>query len=85
MSGFLGSIIGETNAAQKARLDDASEGAKDLTKLVKKRKLVAEAQCPPSDLIQTNDKRKPDSGEREEEILDIAGAAKKARSSNGAA
>ena len=38
MSGILGSILGETQEAQKARLEDASTKATDLTNLVKRKR-----------------------------------------------
>lgn len=39
LSGILGSILGESPEAQKARLDDAAKGANDLTNLVRRKKL----------------------------------------------
>ena len=38
LSGILGSILGESPEAQKAKLEEASEGATDLTNLVKRKK-----------------------------------------------
>ncbi|KAL8794705.1 MAG: hypothetical protein Q9195_002780 [Heterodermia aff. obscurata] len=38
LSGILGSILGESNTAQKTRIEEASKGAKDLTGLVKRKK-----------------------------------------------
>lgn len=38
LSGILGSILGESPAAQQARLTDASNNATDLTNLVKRKK-----------------------------------------------
>lgn len=36
MSGILGSILGESPAAQKERLEEAMRGAKDVSSLVRK-------------------------------------------------
>ena len=45
LGGVLASMLGESAAAQQAKLDEASKGAKDLTSLVvKKRKPVTEEQ-----------------------------------------
>lgn len=41
LSGILGSILGESPAAQQARLTDASNNATDLTNLVKRKKPAA--------------------------------------------
>jgi len=38
LSGILGSILGESPAAQQARIEEATKGAHDLTNLVKRRK-----------------------------------------------
>ena len=38
LSGILGSILGESSEAQKARLEEAATGANDLTNLVRKKK-----------------------------------------------
>ncbi len=38
LTGILGSILGETPAAQKARLEEAAKSAQDLTKLVKRKR-----------------------------------------------
>ena len=38
LSGILGSILGESPEAQKARIEEASKGANDLTQLVKRKK-----------------------------------------------
>ena len=38
LSGILGSILGESPAAQKARVEEATKGAHDLTNLVKRKK-----------------------------------------------
>ena len=40
LSGILGSMLGESPAAQKARLEEASKDAKDLTNLVKRKRPV---------------------------------------------
>ena len=47
LTGILGSILGESPAAQKARLEEASKAAKDLTSLVKKKRPL-EAESPQS-------------------------------------
>ena len=43
LAGILGSMLGESPAAQKARIEEASKGANDLTGLVKKKKQVADS------------------------------------------
>lgn len=40
LAGILGSMLGESPAAQKARVEEASKGANDLTGLVKKKKHI---------------------------------------------
>ena len=42
LAGILGSMLGESPAAQRARIEEASKGANDLTGLVKKKKSAAE-------------------------------------------
>lgn len=37
LGGILGSILGESPAAQKARIEEAAKGANDLTGLVRKK------------------------------------------------
>lgn len=82
LSGILGSILGESPAAQKARLEEASKDAKDLTNLVKRRKPaggeVSRASEPPS--IRSNGKRKVGFGDEVEEV----GIGKKAKTSDRA-
>ena len=43
MSGILGQILGESPAQQKARLEEASKNANDLSGLVKKKKPATSA------------------------------------------
>ena len=38
LNGILGSILGESTTAQRARLDEASKGARDVTGLVRRKK-----------------------------------------------
>lgn len=76
-SGMLGSILGESSAAQKARIEEASKGANDLTNLVKRKKpangvLGEETE---SSLAKSNGKRKV---EFADEVVDV-GMGKKAR------
>lgn len=78
VGGILGSLMGESTAVQKARLHDASEGAKDLTNLIKKRKLVAEKR--PHD---THSDLNTDSGEKGEEVCGSASSGKRVRITNG--
>ncbi len=82
LSGILGSILGESPAAQKARLDDASKGAKDLTSLIKRRKPAEgeASQVSEPHRIQGNGKRKVDSRDEVEEV----DTGKKAKISDGA-
>ena len=82
LSGILGSILGESPVAQKARLEEASKGAKDLTNLIKRKK-PAEGEASKitgSHGIQSNGKRKVDFGDEVEEV----GTGKKAKISEGA-
>ena len=82
LSGILGSILGESPAAQQARLEEASKGANDLTKLIKRRK-PAEAEASKAsehEGIQSNGKRKADVRDEVEE----ASSGKKAKISDGA-
>ena len=72
LSGILGSILGESPAAQKARLEEASKGATDLTNLVKRKK-------PAETEVQTNGKRKAEFSEEAEEV----GMGKKAKITDG--
>ena len=48
LSGVLGSILGESAEAQKARIDQATREAKDLTDLVKRKKPPPPSQDPQS-------------------------------------
>ena len=81
LSGILGSILGESPAAQKARLDEASEGAKDLTNLIKRKK-PAEGEVSKasgSHVVQSNAKRKISFTDEVDEV----GTGKKAKISDG--
>lgn len=76
LSGILGSILGETQEAQEARLAEASKSANDLTNLVKRKK-PAKTGEPINDegVLTNNGKRKVDSAEANTE----SGAGKKAK------
>ena len=83
LGGILGSMLGESPAAQTLRLDEASKGAKDLSNLVKRKKPMAET-TPPTpgeeDVYKANcSKRKV---EFVEEVVEV-GTGKKARLSDG--
>ena len=67
LSGILGSILGESPAAQKARLEEASKDAKDLTKLIKRKK-PAEGEASELHHIQSNGKRQVDFRNEVEEV-----------------
>ena len=69
LSGILGSILGESSAAQKARLEEASKGAKDLTNLIKRKKPAEGEASRNSEYhsIQNKGKRKVDSRDEVEE------------------
>ena len=69
LSGLLGSMLGESPAAQKARLEEASKGANDLTSLIKRRKPAEGEASKASELdgIQSNGKRKVDCRDEVEE------------------
>ena len=77
LSGILGSILGETQEAQKARLEEASKGAKDLTNLVKRKKPAkTEKQLNDDEsVLQTNGKRKVELADEVEQM----GTGKKAK------
>ena len=69
LSGILGSILGESPAAQKARLEEASKGATDLTNLVKRKKPAeTEASRTAETEVHTNGKRKVDFAQEMEEV-----------------
>ena len=77
LSGILGSILGESPKAQKARLDEVSRSANDLTGLIKKKKPAStvEVQIPlRHEPAESNKKRKAKAEEVEE-----VGESKKAR------
>ena len=79
LSGILGSILGESPAAQAARLENASKDARDLTSLVKKKR-SAHNERPRSfgsGAGQTNGKRKGEFAEKIEEV----GIGKRAKNS----
>ncbi|SLM35238.1 Tetratricopeptide-like helical domain [Lasallia pustulata] len=77
LNGILGSILGETQEAQKARLEEASKSANDLTSLVKRRKPVKTEEQLEDDksVLKNHGKRKVDLAEEVEE----AETAKKAK------
>ena len=82
ITGLLSSMLGESPAAQKARVEEASRGANDLTGLIKKKK-PAVADTPNSAESETaqsssNGKRKVDFDEEVEEV----GSGKKAKTSD---
>ncbi|KAI4238843.1 MAG: hypothetical protein LQ349_000813 [Xanthoria aureola] len=83
LGGILGSMLGESPAAQTLRLDEASKGAKDLSNLVKRKKPTAETTTPTpreEDVSKANgSKRKV---EFVEEVVEV-GTGKKARLSDG--
>lgn len=71
MAGILGQIFGETEAAKKARLEEASKGANDLSGLVKKKNVAptGESLKTAENVVpQTNGKRKVDFSEEAEEV-----------------
>lgn len=71
LSGILGSILGETQDAQKTRLAEASKSANDLTNLVK-RKMPAKTEKQINDdesILQSNGKRKANSAEIVEDLV----------------
>ncbi|KAI9878724.1 MAG: hypothetical protein M1830_010684 [Pleopsidium flavum] len=77
LSGILGSILGESPAAQKARIEEATKGAHDLTNLVKRKKPTSDGR---QDTVRTgtvngNGKRKVESNDEEKET----GTGKKAK------
>ncbi|KAL8700878.1 MAG: hypothetical protein Q9224_000761 [Gallowayella concinna] len=76
-SGILGSIRGESPAAQQARLDEAFKGAKDLSEHVKRKKHIANAapEITKEDPAKIDGKRKV---EFVEEVVEV-GTGKKAR------
>ena len=70
VNGILGSILGESSAAQKARLEEASKEATDVTKLVKRKRLADSEASKASEThhIQSNGKRKIDFGDENEDV-----------------
>ncbi|KAL8985713.1 MAG: hypothetical protein Q9205_000664 [Flavoplaca limonia] len=81
LKGILGSMLGESPAAQSLRLDEASKGAKDLSNLVKRKKPTADPTptIGEEDISKTNGKRKVGFVE---EVVEV-GTGKKARLSDG--
>lgn len=82
LSGILGSILGESPAAQKARLEEASKGATDLSNLVVKRKKPVEGEASKVSepcRIQSNGKRKADFRDKVKEV----GTVKRGKISDG--
>lgn len=81
LGGILGSILGESPAAQKARLEEASKGAKDLTNLIRRKKPATGEASKASERysIQGNGKRKVDFKDDVEEVS----SGKKAKISDG--
>ena len=77
LSGILGSILGETPEARRARLEEASKGANDLTNLVKRKKPAkVEKQRGDQEVVPMHiGKRKVEFAEEVEEV----GTGKKAR------
>ncbi|KAL8772187.1 MAG: hypothetical protein Q9209_002622 [Squamulea sp. 1 TL-2023] len=80
LGGILGSILGESQAAQSLRLDQASKGAKDLSNLVKRKKPTAGSTpvTREEDVSTTSGKR---TVEFVEEMVEV-GTGKKARLSD---
>ncbi|KAI9812623.1 MAG: hypothetical protein M1827_004612 [Pycnora praestabilis] len=69
LGGILGSLLGESPAAQKARLEEASKSAKDLTGLVRRKKPTGEAGTPVSTVNSNGDgKRKVEFADETEEV-----------------
>ena len=82
LSGILGQILGESPAAQNARLEEASKTANDLTGMVKRKKPVDANRSPKTTekaTPQTNGKRKVDFAEDAEEV----GTGKKVKIADG--
>lgn len=69
LSGIMSSILGDSPAAQKAKLEQASIGAQDLTNLVKKKKPAGNVGSEPThpDETSTHGKRKVDLVDQAEE------------------
>lgn len=65
LRGILGSILGETPASQKARIEEAAKGANDLSGLVKRKPKKEEAASATGSV--DKGKRKATSGTTEEE------------------
>ena len=71
LGGILGSILGETPAQQKARIEEATKGANDLSGMIKKKKKPAAETANPDVSVEatettttttTNGKRKAEDG-----------------------
>ena len=81
LSGILGSILGESAAAQKARLEEASKDANDLTGLVRRKKGSGTASPqPPARKPTKTGKRKV---EFDDDVADV-GSGKRAKVLDGA-
>ena len=81
LSGILGSILGESAGAQKARIEQATEQANDLTDLVKRKKPTAstEADLGQNGTPTTGSKRRVGFAEEVEEL----GTGKRAKVEDG--
>ena len=69
LSGILGSILGEAPAAQKARIEEATKGANDLTGMVRHKKPRQNAPAAggePNSSVNGEGKRKADADADEE-------------------
>ncbi|KAL8906854.1 MAG: hypothetical protein Q9207_001781 [Kuettlingeria erythrocarpa] len=82
LGGFLGSILGESPAAQREKLNEASKGATDLSNLVKRKKPSVNAVSGEAE----DDTTAGSGGKRKvefvEEVVEV-GTGKKAKLSNG--
>ncbi|KAL9013646.1 MAG: hypothetical protein Q9173_001676 [Seirophora scorigena] len=81
LGGILGSILRESPATQREKLTEASKGAKDLTNLVKRKKLSVDivSERPENESTKNGSKRKV---EFVEEVVEV-GTGKKAKLSDG--
>ena len=81
LSGILGSILGESAEAQKARIEEATREAKDLSGLVKRKKPIQPTEVSPGQSTGTNfgAKRKADFAE---EVVEL-GTGKRAKVEDG--
>ena len=81
LSGILGSILGEPEVAQRARIEEASKGANDLTGLVKRKK-ASNGSLPQSATIETLKTKGKRKSEFVDEVIEV-GSGKKVRLSDG--